>query len=117
MIIGCGGGSVMPMTTAVASPRLMTSAAILAATPKEAHAATGANAGPMILPIIEICAAGMLAMFHRRFGDTAAHGSSGQRHLRFSARILLSFCRIELSFADPDDGGTGSPWTARASAR
>src|SRR5712691_8581688 len=109
MVIGCGGGSVMPMTTAVASPRLMASAAILAATPNEAHAATGANAGPLILPIIEICEAGMLGMFHRRFGDTAAHGSPGQPHLRFNARILFSFWRIELSLADPDDGGTGSP--------
>src|SRR5439155_27338173 len=108
-VIACGGASVMPMPTSVASPRLITSAAILAATPNDAHAATGANAGPLILPIIEICAAGMFAMFQRRFGETAAHGSSGHPHLRFSARILLSFCRIELSFAEFDDGGTGSP--------
>src|SRR6476469_9867435 len=107
----------MPMTTAVASPRLMASTAIFAATPKDAHAATGANAGPLILPIIEICAAGMLAMFHRRLGDTAAHGSSGQSHFRLSARILLSFCRIEDSFAEPDGGGPGWPWMARASFR
>src|SRR6266508_3303621 len=109
MVIGCGGGSVMPMTTAVASPRLIASAAIFAATPNEAHAATGATAGPLILPIIEICAAGMLGMFHSRFGETAAHGSWGQPHLRFIARILFSFCRIELSFAELDDAGTGSP--------
>src|SRR5712692_7275185 len=109
MTIGCGGGSVMPTTTAVAWPRLMESMAILTATPKEAHAATGANAGPTIFPIIEIWAAGMLAMFHNRFGDTLAQGSSGQCHFLFSARILLSFCRMEVSFADPDDGGTGSP--------
>src|SRR5919202_6902740 len=110
----CGGGSVMPMTTAVASPRLIASAAILAATPNEAHAATGANAGPLILPIIEICAAGMFAMFQSRFGETAAHGSSGQPHFRFSARILFSFCRIDVSFVEPEDGGTGSPWILRA---
>src|SRR5438132_9161800 len=99
----------MPMTTAVAWPRLMESAAILAATPKDAHAATGANAGPTIFPIIEIWEAGMFAMFHNRFGDTLDHGSSGHPHLRFSARILFSFCRIVESFAEPDEAGTGSP--------
>src|SRR5215210_7826004 len=101
----------MPMTTAVASPRSMASTAIFVAMPKDAHAATGAKAGPTILPIIEICAAGMLTMFHKRFWDTAAHGSSGPPHLRFSARTLFSFCRIDDSFAvldPPDDGGTGS---------
>src|ERR1051325_7698727 len=99
----------MPMTTALASPRLIASAAIFAAMPNDAQAATGANARPVILPIIDSCAAAMLAMFHRRFGDTAAHGSSGQPHFRFSARILFSFCRMVVSFADPDDAGTGSP--------
>src|SRR5947208_14520673 len=99
----------MPMTTAFASPRLIASAAIFAAMPNEAHAATGANAGPVILPIIETCEAGMLAMFQSRFGETAAHGSSGHPHLRFSARILFSFWRMVVSFADPDDAGTGSP--------
>src|SRR5947209_8150379 len=108
MTSGCGGGSVMPMTTAFASPRLMASTAILSATPNDAHAATGANAGPTMRPIIDTCDAGMLAMFHSRFGDTAAHGSSGQPHFLFSARTLFNFCRIVLSFADPDDGGTGS---------
>src|SRR5215813_614984 len=97
------------MTTAFASPRLMASAAIFAAMPNDAHAATGANAGPVILPIIDTCAAGMLAMFHSRFGETADHGSSGLPHFLFSARILFSFWRIVESFADPDDGGTGSP--------
>src|SRR2546421_11988888 len=96
------------MTTAFASPRLMASAAILAATPNEAQAATGAKAGPVILPIIDTCAAGMLAMFHSRFGETLAHGSLGHPHFRFSARILFSFWRIVLSFAEPDDAGTGS---------
>src|SRR5438046_380528 len=105
------------MTTAFASPALMASAAIFAAMPNEAHAATGANAGPVILPIMEICAAGMLAMFHSRLGETLAHGSSGQPHFLFRARILFSFWRMVVSFADPDDGGTGSPWIAAASVR
>src|SRR5436309_14820599 len=108
MVMGCGGGSVMPTTTAVASPRLMASAAILRAMPKEAHAAIGANAGPTILPSIEICAAGMLEMFHSMFGETLAHGSSGQFHFLLSARMRLSFWRMLDNFADPDDGGTGS---------
>src|SRR5581483_10410732 len=115
MTIGCGGGSVMPMTAAVASPSRMASTAILIATPNDAHAATGAMAGPTILPIIEICAAGMLAMFQSRFGETLAHGSSGQPHFLLSARMRLSFCRMLDSFAEPDDGGTGSPWIAAAS--
>src|SRR5438874_6219811 len=102
MTIGWGGGSVMPMTTAVALPSLIASIAIFAATPNDAHAATGANAGPTIFPIIEICAAGMFAMFHRRFGETLAHGSSGHPHFLFKARILLSFWRIDVSFADRD---------------
>src|SRR5262245_2721706 len=96
------------MTTAFASPALIASAAIFAAMPNDAHAATGAYAGPVILPIIEICAAGMLAMFHSRFGDTADHGSSGHPHFLFSARTLFSFWRMVVSLADPDDGGTGS---------
>src|SRR5687768_13283848 len=108
MMAGCGGGSVMPITTAVASPRRMASMAILAATPKEAHAATGANAGPLIFPIIEICAAGMLEMFHNRFADTLAHGSSGQPHFLLSARMPFSFWRMLESFDAPEDGGTGS---------
>src|ERR1051326_443517 len=105
----CGGGSVMPPTTAVASPRLIPSTGTLSAMPKDAHAAIGANAGPTILPSIEICAAEMLAMFHSMFGDTLAHGSSGQPHFLFSPRIRLIFWRIDDSFAEPDDGGTGSP--------
>src|SRR5438552_2208149 len=108
MTIGCGGGSVIPITTAVASPSLIASIAIFAATPNDAHAATGANAGPTIFPIIEICAAGMFAMFHRRFGETLAHGSSGQPHFLLSARILFSFWRIVVRFADPDGAGTAS---------
>src|ERR1041384_3980090 len=104
----CGGGSVMPTTTAVASPRLMASTAILSAMPNDAHAAIGANAGPTILPSIEICAAGMLAMFHSMFGDTLAHGSSGHPHFLFSARMRLSFWRMLDNFAEPDDAGTGS---------
>src|SRR3954465_5506360 len=107
----------MPTTTAFASPRLMASTAILRATPKEAEAATGANAGPTMRPIIDTCDAGMLAMFQRRLGETLAHGSLGHPHFRFSARILFSFWRIELSFAVPDDGGTGSDWMSAASAR
>ena len=90
----------MPMTTAFASPSWIASSAIFAATPNDAHAATGAKAGPTILPIIEICAAGMLAMFQSRFGETAAHGSSGQPHFLFSARMRFSFWRIVVSFAD-----------------
>src|SRR5436190_2736666 len=109
MTIGCGGGSHMPMTAAVASPRRIESSAIFAATPNEAHAATGANAGPTIFPSMEICAAGMLAMFQSRFADTLAHGSSGHPHFLFSARMRLSFPRMLLSFADPDEGGTASP--------
>src|SRR5438128_2655208 len=97
------------MTTAVACPSWIASAAIFAAMPNDAHAATGANAGPTILPIIEICAAGIFAMFHSRFGETLAHGSSGQPHFLFSALIRFSFCRMLVSFADPDDGGTASP--------
>src|SRR5829696_5888146 len=98
----------MPITTAFASPALMASAAIFAATPNEAQAATGAYAGPTILPIIEICAAGMLAMFQSRFGETLDHGSLGQPHFLFSARILFSFWRMVVSLAEPDDDGTGS---------
>src|SRR5690349_3536502 len=85
--------------------------------PKVEHAATGATDAPVILPTIEICAAGMLAMFQSRLDETAAHGSSGQAQCLFSARILLSFWRIVLSFAEPDDGGTGSDWIAAASFR
>ena len=99
----------MPMTTAVASPSAIASTAIFAAMPNDAHAAIGANAGPVILPSIEICAAGMLEMFHNRFGDTLAHGSSGHPHFLLSARMRFNFWRIDESFADPDDGGTGSP--------
>jgi len=51
----------------------------------------------------------MFEMFQSRFAETLAHGSSGHSHLRLSALILLSFCRMLLSFAEPDDGGTGSP--------
>src|SRR5947199_2320423 len=117
MTSGCGGGSVIPMTTALASPRLMASTAILSATPNDAHAATGANAGPTMRPIIDTCEAGMLEMFQSRFGETAAHGSSGHPHFLLSARILLSFWRMVVSFAEPDDGGTGSDWMSAASAR
>src|SRR3954454_18168434 len=117
MTSGCGGGSVMPTTTALASPRVMASTAILSATPNDAHAATGANAGPTMRPIIDTCDAGMFEMFQSRFGDTAAHGSSGQPHFLFSARTLFNFWRIVVSFADPDDGGTGSDWISAASAR
>src|SRR5437762_6130337 len=114
MNMPCGAGSVIPITTAVASPARIAFSASFAATPNDAHAATGANAGPTIFPIIEICAAGMFAMFHRRFGETLAHGSSGHPHFLFKARILLSFWRIDVSFADRDDGGTGSPWIRAA---
>src|SRR6266849_8498857 len=109
MTMGWGGGSVIPIMAAVASPRLMASMAILAATPKDAHAAAGANAGPTIFPIMEICAAGMFGMFHSRFGETLAQGSSGHPHFLFSARILLTFCRMVVNFAEPDDAGTASP--------
>src|SRR5215212_3276586 len=85
--------------------------------PNEAQAATGAKAGPTILPIIEICAAGMLAMFQSRFAETLAHGSLGQPHFLLSARILFSFWRMVVSLAEPDDGGTGSAWMAAASSR
>src|SRR5215212_7554811 len=101
----------MPTTTAVASPSVIASTAIFVATPNDAHAAIGANAGPTIFPSIEICDAGMLAMFHNRFGDTAAHGSSGHPHFLLSCRMRLSFWRMIDSFADPGadfgDGGTG----------
>src|SRR5512135_2412586 len=99
----------MPTTTASASPRLIASTAIFVAMPNDAQAAIGANAGPVIRPNIEICDAGMLAMFQSRFGETLAHGSSGQPQLRLSCRTRLSFCRMLPSLADPDDGGTGSP--------
>src|SRR5690349_19039777 len=59
----------------------------------------------------------MLAMFHNKFEDTAAHGSSGAPYFLLSARMRLSFCRIEDSFAEPDDGGTGSLCTVRASSK
>src|SRR5260370_41314300 len=115
MTSGCGGGSVMPTTTACASPRWIASAASFRATPNDAHAATGANAGPTMRPIIDTCDAGMLAMFQSRFGETAAHGSSGQPHFLFRARILLSFCRTVLSaFVDPVEAGTGSDWMSAA---
>src|SRR6266567_4000787 len=103
MTSGCGGGSVMPTTTALASPRWMASAAIFRATPKEAHAATGANAGPTMRPIIDTCDAGMFVMFQSRFGETLDHGSPGHPHFLFSARTLFSFWRIVLSFAEPED--------------
>src|SRR5260221_11328292 len=109
----CGGGSVIPMTTAVASPARIAFSASFAATPKEAQAATGAREGPTILPIIEICAAGMFAMFQSRLGETAAHGSAGQPHFLFSARMRFSFWRMVVSLTFPDvpvDGGTGSDW-------
>ena len=48
-------------------------------------------------------------MFHSRFGETLAHGSSGQPHFLLSARMRFSFCLMLVSFADPDDGGTASP--------
>src|SRR5216684_4183792 len=102
MTSGCGGGSVMPTTTAFASPRLMESTAILSATPNDAQAATGANAGPTMRPIIDTCEAGMLAMFQSRFGETEAHGSSGHPHFLFRTRIVLR------ALADPVEGGTGS---------
>src|ERR1700682_5803680 len=98
----------MPTTTAFASPRRMASMAIFRATPNDAHAATGANAGPLILPIMEICEAGMLAMFQRRFGETEAHGSGGHSHFLFSVRNRLSFWRMVESLAAPEEGGTGS---------
>ena len=104
----CGGGSVAPMTTAVASPAWIASVASFTATPKDAQAATGAMAGPLIFPIIETCAAGMLAMFQSRLGETEAHGSPGQPHFLLSARIRLSFWRMLPSLAVPDDSGTGS---------
>ncbi len=107
----------MPITTAFASPRRMASIAILRATPNDAQAAIGANEGPLILPIMEICEAGMLAMFHSRFGETEAHGSGGHSHFLFSTRIRLSFWRMEESFAEPEEGGTGSLWMDAASAR
>src|ERR1700686_1213166 len=109
MTSGCGGGSVMPTTTAFASPRLMESVAILSATPNDAQAATGANAGPTMRPIIDTCEAGMLAMFQSRFGETEAHGSSGHPHFLFRTLILFSFWRIVLrALADPVEAGTGS---------
>src|SRR5207253_11101109 len=117
MTIPCGGGSVIPMTTAVASPSWIASTAIFAAMPNEAHAATGAKAGPLILPIIDTCAAGMFAMFHSSFGETDAHGSAGQPHFLFRARTPFSFCRIIESLAEPDDGGTGPSLIAAASAK
>src|SRR5215213_6369501 len=107
----------MPITTAVASPRWIASTASFAATPNDAHAAIGAHAGPTILPSIEICDAGMLEMFHNRFGDTAVHGSTGQPYCLLSARIPFSFCRIVESFAEPDDGGTGSALMRATSRR
>src|ERR1700694_3264353 len=109
MVMTCGGGSVIPTTTAVASPRLMASTAILMGPANDANAPTGANDGPTILPIMEICEAGMLAMFHRRLGDTLAHGSSGHPHFLLRERILFNFWRMVLSFADLDDAGTASP--------
>src|ERR1043165_769695 len=107
----------MPTTTAFASPRLMASQASLMAMPNDAHAPTGANDVPTMRQHMVICAAAMLSMFHKRFGDTAAHGSSGQPHLRLSARILFSFWRMVVSFAEPEAGGTGSPLVAAASPR
>src|SRR5258707_3508682 len=106
----------MPTTTAFASPRRMASMAIFRATPNDAQAAIGANEGPLILPIMEICDAGMLAMFHSRFGETQAHGSEGHSHFLFRARIRLRFCRMDASFAEPEDGSTRSHWMAAASA-
>src|SRR6476661_3457401 len=108
----CGGGSVIPMTTAVASSARIAFSASFRATPNDAHAATGASDGPTILPIIEICAAEMFAMFQRRFGDTAAHGSAGHPHFLFRVRMRCSFCRMVVSLTLPVavDGGTGSDW-------
>src|SRR5205085_9003794 len=85
--------------------------------PNDAHAAIGAYDGPLMRPIIEICAAGMLAMFQSKFAETADHGSSGQPHFLFSARMRFSFCRIVPSFPETADGGTGSDCTSAASRK
>ena len=42
------------------------------------QAAEGAIAGPVIPANMEICAAGMLGMFHRRLAETLDQGSVGQ---------------------------------------
>src|ERR1051325_11917342 len=102
MTIGFGGGSHMPTIAAFASPRLMASTASFVAMPNDAHAPTGANAVPTMRPHIEICDAGVLEMFHSRFGETLAHGSSGQPPLRLSARTLFSFLRMVLRFVETD---------------
>ena len=75
---GWGGGSVAPMTTARASPLWMASKASLRHTPKVEQAATGAHAGPVMRPSMEICEAGVLGMFQTRFADTARQGGVGQ---------------------------------------
>jgi len=65
----------------------MASIASFSVTPKVAQAATGENVRPVILPIIEICAAGALWMFQSRFAETSRHGGGGQFHA-FSMRVM-----------------------------
>ena len=48
--------------------------ASLRVTPKVEQAPTGAKARPVIRPSIEICAAGVLWMFHMTFAETGARG-------------------------------------------
>ena len=76
---GCGGGSVAPTTTALASPRRIASIPSLSATPNVEQAATGENASPVMLPSIDTCAAGVLWRFHTTSAETS-HGASGAPH-------------------------------------
>ena len=82
-----------PTTTALASPRRMASIPSFSATPKVEQAATGAKASPVILPSIEICAAGVLWMFHTTSAETS-HGASGAPHCCCSLPRAASRARM-----------------------
>src|SRR3989304_1166745 len=98
---GGGGGSLAPTTTALASPRRIASIASLSETPKVEQAATGAKARPVILPSIEICAAGVLWMFQITLAETERQGGLGASHF-FCKRVkrrCFSLIRLSLPLA------------------
>src|SRR5690606_30030984 len=81
------------------SPRSIASIPILRARPKVEQAATGPTASPLIFPIIVICDAGVLGIFHKTLADTSPHGAGGVFH--FSAR-RVSWRRLSrISFILP----------------
>ena len=99
-----------PITTALASPRRMASIASFRQTPKVEQAATGAKARPVMCPIIEICEAGVLWMFHTTLADTECQGGSGALHFFCSCAFRARFSLMTLSLPD-----STSPCTLSAS--